>query len=372
MSSAIESLLEMGFQPREACEKALAQGKGSIEQAIAILSAGPGDDPMEVDEELNATPSSVLDAASSSPPASAPVSQSWRCKETGKLFRTMADVQMYAERTGRSDFEETTELVKPRTAEQLAADQAKLKLLIKKKQAERALANKKRAQEAEKQRRKGGQNAGQVKEEMEKKIRMQRIKEKKKEKLKVAAERDRLRREIAKDKAERKARGGKLAGKMSAEGYNPAGMNLNAQATAEETERQKRAGIEERRKILAKGGVKGFEREVEIPKEERLKMALTALGIQKARDAGKIALMTARKMLHRIVTNPEEAKYRSVNLQNDTLKRKVTSKPGGLNLLVSAGFIKDEAAQTLAMKEVDAVWVQSVIDQAGVVLAKLQ
>ena len=47
-------------------------------------------------------------------------------------------------------------------------------------------------------------------------------KKKKKEKQRQIAERERLRREIAKDKAERKARGGMLAGKLSVEGYAPA------------------------------------------------------------------------------------------------------------------------------------------------------
>lgn len=33
--------------------------------------------------------------------------KSYRCKATGKLFRSMRDVELYAERTGHDDFEET-------------------------------------------------------------------------------------------------------------------------------------------------------------------------------------------------------------------------------------------------------------------------
>ena len=192
---------------------------------------------------------------------------------------------MYAERTGRTDFSETTDTVAPRTQEQLKEDQLKLKQLIKVKRAEKDLAEKKRKQAAEVLRRKGGQSSGSIKEEMLAKQRKVQWAAQKKEKKKVAMERERLRRELAKDKAERKARGGKLAGKLGADGYAPAANNLNPQEQQAAQQKMKEKAMEERRKILAKGGVKGFVQE--MPKEERLEKALKALSIQKARDAGK-------------------------------------------------------------------------------------
>ena len=87
---------------------------------------------------------------------------------------------------------------------------------------------------------------------------------------------------------------------------------------------------------------------------------------------GAVALMTARKMLHKIVTNPSEPKYKTINLENDTFRRKVSSRPGGLNLLLSAGFAKNAAGDKVVMPDdFESVWVQSVIDQAGVVLGQL-
>ena len=192
---------------------------------------------------------------------------------------------MYAERTGRTDFSETTDTVAPRTQEQLKEDQLKLKQLIKVKRAEKDLAEKKRKQAAEVLRRKGGQSSGSIKEEMLAKQRKVQWAAQKKEKKKVAMERERLRRELAKDKAERKARGGKLAGKLGADGYAPAANNLNPQEQQAAQQKMKEKAMEERRKILAKGGVKGFVQD--MPKEERLEKALKALSIQKARDAGK-------------------------------------------------------------------------------------
>ena len=183
-TTAIESLLEMGFGPKAAVESALAKAKGSIETAIQILSSSGENQPMDVDEDDDASSkSSVLDAASpssssstsstttSSTSSTAAVANSYKCNETGKLFRSMADVQMYSEKTGRTDFSETTETIKPRTKEEMAAAQLKIKELIKIKKAERELEEKKHAREAEKKRRTSGKGSGNIKEEMAKKQR---------------------------------------------------------------------------------------------------------------------------------------------------------------------------------------------------------
>jgi hypothetical protein len=41
--------------------------------------------------------------------------------ETGRLFKSMDELQMYAEKTGRSNFEESTEEKKALTPEEVAA-----------------------------------------------------------------------------------------------------------------------------------------------------------------------------------------------------------------------------------------------------------
>ena len=80
-----------------------------------------------------------------------------------------------------------------------------------------------------------------------------------------------------------------------------------------------------------------------------------------------------RPQLNNIVTKSNQIKYRTINLENATIKKKITIKPGGMNLLISAGFVRNEVEQTLVMSEndMDVVWIQSVIDQAGVVVGKL-
>jgi len=63
--------------------------------------------------------------------------KSWKCVETGRLFRTMDEVQAYAERTGRSNFEESTEEKKALTPEEVAAKLEALKAKIAAKREER-------------------------------------------------------------------------------------------------------------------------------------------------------------------------------------------------------------------------------------------
>jgi len=64
------------------------------------------------------------------------VQKSWKCVETGRLFRTMDEVQLYAEKTGRSNFAESTEEKKKLTPEEVAAKLEALKEKIALKRAE--------------------------------------------------------------------------------------------------------------------------------------------------------------------------------------------------------------------------------------------
>ena len=50
-----------------------------------------------------------LEAGDDVAPPPAPVAKSIKCVATGKLFPTMAAAQAYAAKTGRTDFEESTE-----------------------------------------------------------------------------------------------------------------------------------------------------------------------------------------------------------------------------------------------------------------------
>ena len=213
--SLLADVLAMGFGEVIA-RKALMAGASNAERAIDwILShendAGIGDPIPLVPKGQS------LGSTAGAPPAA----KSIRCVATGRLFRNAQEATVYAERTGRTDFEECTEEKKPLTAEEKKAKLAELKALAAARRAEREEVEKVEDKGREKKRREDGQKSIQTKEEMAKAARLREIDRVKREKLAEKKERERLRAEIAKDKAERRARGGKLADKLSADGYNP-------------------------------------------------------------------------------------------------------------------------------------------------------
>merc|ERR1712232_551436 len=48
------------------------------------------------------------------------VAQSYKCNQCGKILSNMANLELHANKTGHSDFEESTESIKPLTAEEEA------------------------------------------------------------------------------------------------------------------------------------------------------------------------------------------------------------------------------------------------------------
>ena len=141
----LSQLQEMGY-PSAQAEKALA-ATSTVEEALGWL-------------ELHG------DAAEASSSSSV-VAKSIRCVDTGKLFRTMADAMIYAERTGHANFEETDQVIPPMTEQEKKERVEKVKQLIKDKVANRELTEKKEALEREKKRRAGGQEMVKIREEQE-------------------------------------------------------------------------------------------------------------------------------------------------------------------------------------------------------------
>merc|ERR1712232_523236 len=128
-------------------------------------------------------------------------------------------------------------------------------------------------------------------------------KQRKREKEEAKRERERLRAEIAKDKAERKARGGRLAGKLSVEGYAPSGSRavdtkdtsqlgtLGAERLAD-AQMKASAGSSARKTV---GGAA-----VANPKETIAK-AITSLCKYKTADAGVVAMKTLLVYLKNLI-----------------------------------------------------------------------
>ena len=199
MESSLLSLTSMGF-PASAAQTALRESNGDLEKALLKLTSADGGTgatdskeeatkasgeastgadvgAMEVDSgsavassvatvEVDAGSSAAVSAAAATTASIAaaatdikagsendssepPVFRSFRCVETGRLFRTEADVQLYAERTGRTEFEQSTEEVKARTKEEIQAKKIELEKKIEEKRKRRAREEKEAAKAAE-------------------------------------------------------------------------------------------------------------------------------------------------------------------------------------------------------------------------------
>jgi uncharacterized UBP type Zn finger protein len=103
----LADVMSMGF-PELRVRKALLAGCSDPDAAVNWV--------LEHGEDLN------IDE-----PIAALVAKAWRCVETGRLFATMDEVQAYAEKTKRSNFEETGDEKKALSPEEIAAKKAALK-----------------------------------------------------------------------------------------------------------------------------------------------------------------------------------------------------------------------------------------------------
>lgn len=206
MSAALESLLEMGF-PRNKAERALeATGNQGAQQAMEWLLSH-----LDEEDEGSVASGSSLTSAQQTPDQTVDQTQlqqpkSLKCEECGKLFKSGRDAEAHAARTQHQNFSESTEEIKPLTAEEKAAQLKKLEERMKQRRQEREEKEKEEVIEREKIRRKGGKDITDLKQKMElqeaKKIAEERRREKQEDRL----AKQRVREQIARDRAEHKAR----------------------------------------------------------------------------------------------------------------------------------------------------------------------
>ena len=211
----IQTLTEsMGFTLLRA-QKAMLQSQSGVEGAIEWLMAH------QDDEDIDAPIPMVNKDGSASASA---IAQSYKCNECGKILSNMANLELHANKTGHSDFEESTDQVKPLSAEQKAAKIEEIKTLLKLKREERQEVEKVANVDREKRRREDGKKSKKTKEEMERLARKRETALRKKEKDDFRKERLRIKKEIEKDKLERRANKGKMGSRLGVDGYNPDGI----------------------------------------------------------------------------------------------------------------------------------------------------
>jgi len=145
----VGQLEAMGFSSNRVVRALYFTGSRGIEQAISWLDQHQGNSVMD-------TPLLVPANDGKKGEKAAVITRSWKCVETGRLFKSMKALELYAERTGKNNFEESTEEVKPLTEEERKAKKEELIVKLKKRALQKARAEAKAKIEREKARRLAG------------------------------------------------------------------------------------------------------------------------------------------------------------------------------------------------------------------------
>ncbi|RAL05780.1 UBA and UBX domain-containing protein [Aspergillus ibericus CBS 121593] len=194
-SSDLDQLIEMGFD-KERAEIAVAKGNG-LQGALEWL-----------EENQDKSLEEIKEAESEEGPALKPgeEARSLVCNECGKKFRSHAQAEFHASKSGHVDFSESTEEIAALTEEEKKArlEELRQKLAAKRAgQSEQDKIDKKRNEEI---RRKSTKESQDIKEELQRKQMLKEAEQKKKEKQADIEAKKRVKAKIEADREERRLR----------------------------------------------------------------------------------------------------------------------------------------------------------------------
>mmetsp|Transcript_43552 Transcript_43552/g.105585 ORF Transcript_43552/g.105585 Transcript_43552/m.105585 type:complete len:555 (+) Transcript_43552:149-1813(+) len=314
---ALKTLTEqMGFTLLRAQKGLLFSKIGTVESAVEWLMEHQDD--ADIDEPIPEG-------------ATGEVAQSYKCNECGKILSNMANLELHANKTGHSDFEESTQSVKPLTPEEKAAKIAEIKSLLKAKRAEREEAEKVDNVEREKQRRFMGKEVAKTREQMEMEQRKREAAARKREKIEQKRERERIRAELEKDKRERMANKGKLSSKLGVDGYNPDGIQYELKADGADDEEPASQKPKTSHKAASAAKIDEY---------------ITKVSSYRAGGDGGKCLKVLKLLVGNAADNPADDKYKKVNMETNAYKNKVKPFVGAKNILLAVGFTPQEGDPT--------------------------
>lgn len=317
----------MGFSLIRA-QKGLLNGNGTVEGAVEWLLTHQED--ADIDDPIEKVPKGGG--------AGGLLAQSYKCNDCGKILANMANLELHANKTGHSDFEESTEFKKPLTAEEKQAKILEIKSLLKAKRSEREEVEKVENVELEKSRRFIGKEMAKTREQMDSEARKRSARQRKKEKDDAVRERQRIRAELEKDKRERVANKGRLSSKLGVDGYNPDAIQYDVPG----------------------GGGEGNDDENAAAKKPKMKAApsvakmdeyITKVSSYRAGGDGGNCLKILKAYIGNVVKNPDDPKYRKINMENKAYRTKVKPFMGAKSLLLCLGFSQNEKGTAFELDE---------------------
>ncbi|XP_065660791.1 UBX domain-containing protein 1-B-like isoform X1 [Hydra vulgaris] len=201
----IEVLVSMGFD-KERVEQALNATKNQgIPSALEWLFNHPVSE--ESAQKLGSIPTDAKSLnQSSSETSEQACAHSLKCEDCGKMLRSEMDVQAHAARTGHQNFSESSDHVKDLTEEELIEQKLRLQKKVEERRKLREIEEKEKSRAQELSRRKTGKELSQAKEELAQREIKRIAEEKRKEKIEEKRLREKLKEDIAKDRADFKAK----------------------------------------------------------------------------------------------------------------------------------------------------------------------
>ncbi|KAI8970617.1 ubiquitin-related domain-containing protein [Pilobolus umbonatus] len=224
MATDIDTLISMGFSPIKV-QKAWKATKGAgLQPAMDWLLSHPEvTDEVETEPEPTPEEDEIQDGEQTA--------QSLICNDCQKLFRDANGAERHATRTGHQNFAESTEAIQPLTEAEKQQKLAELKSHMAQKRLERERQEKEERVQAEKIRRKAGQDLTEIKEALERKEMQKLMEAKRREKEADKKAKAKIKAQIEQDKKDRAAK--KAAHKMA----------VDQQAEADAKEALASAGI---------------------------------------------------------------------------------------------------------------------------------
>jgi len=314
----------MGFSLVRA-QKGLLNSNGTMEGAVEWLLAHQED--ADIDDPIEKVPANSVDTKA----------QSYLCNQCGKILSNMANLELHANKTGHSDFQESTQAVKPLTAEEKAEKVKEIKELLAKKRAEREECEKKDNTAREKQRRFMGKEMANTREEMEIEKRKHDAYLRKKEKEEARKERERIRAELAKDKAERAANKGKLNSRLGVDGYNPSAIQYEVGPDGKPI--QSSEGDSIKAKVA-----KIDSRSASVKVDDCIKKISS---YRAGGDGGKCLKIMLTYVKN--VADSDEEKFKTINMANKAYVGRVKPFVGAKALLLVVGFSPNDSNDALKL-----------------------
>ncbi|KAI1421094.1 ubiquitin-related domain-containing protein [Xylaria sp. FL1777] len=193
--SVLDQLLEMGFDKQRA--------------ELAVKRSDGLPDAMDWLEKNQDTELEELLAEEESGPSVAKVegdvvAMSLVCNECGKKFRSQREAEFHANKSGHSDFAESTEEIAPLTEEEKQQRLAELREKVKAKRANQAVIDKEEQKRNEQIRHKATKESQDIKEELQRREQIKEAAKKRQEKLDEMEAKKRIKAKIEADKEERR------------------------------------------------------------------------------------------------------------------------------------------------------------------------